>query len=185
MKRTRLAAFAAVFLFSGLTSFSPVATVTPALAQGSDVVVLDGLRLPRSHQYEVYNPENSTYGTVNLDTVPSHVRQGTWIYDRTARAWVSHPSVGNPNPQYVAGGREFRREAASDHDVLVQDALRLPRSHRYELYNPENSTYGTVRRRHRARPCEAGHVDLRPHRGRVGLASVGGQSQSAVHRRPP
>src|SRR6185295_14844576 len=29
--------------------------------------------------------------------------------DRTADAWVSHPSVGQPNPQYVALGRDSRR----------------------------------------------------------------------------
>jgi hypothetical protein len=110
MKRTLLAAFAAVFLFSGLTGFPNVVTVTPALAQGSDVLVQDGLRLPRSHQYELYNAENASYGTVRVDTVPSYVKQGAWIYDRTARAWVSHPSVGNPNPHYAASGRDFRRE---------------------------------------------------------------------------
>jgi hypothetical protein len=77
---------------------------------GSDVQVQDGLRLPRSHKYELYNPGNASYGTVNVDTVPSYVKQGAWIYDRTADAWVSHPSVGNPNPQYAASGRDFRRE---------------------------------------------------------------------------
>jgi hypothetical protein len=121
-------------------------TVTPALAQGSDVLVQDGLRLPRSHQYELYNHENASYGIVRVETVPSYLKQGMWIYDRTAGAWVSHPSVGNPNPQYAASGRDFRREAsASDQDVLVQDGLRLPRSHQYELYNTENASYGTVR----------------------------------------
>ena len=109
MKRTLLAAFAAVFLFSGCVDFPTVVTVTPALAQGSDVLVQGGLRLPRSHKYELYNPENASYGTVRVDTVPSYVKQGRSIYDRTADAWVSHPSVGNPNPQYAASGRDFRR----------------------------------------------------------------------------
>ena len=109
MKRTLLVAFASVFLFSGLTGFPTVVTVTPALAQGSDVLVLDGLRLPRWHRYELYNPATGSYGTVPVDTVPRYVRQGTWIYDRTADAWVSHPSVGHPDPQYAAFGRDFRR----------------------------------------------------------------------------
>jgi hypothetical protein len=146
MKRTLLAAFAAVFLFSGVTGFPTIGTVTPALAQGSDVLVQDGLRLPRWHQYELYNHENASYGTVKVDTVPSHVNQGAWIYDRTAGVWVAHPSVGTPNPQYAASGRDSRREAwASDRDVLVQDGLRLPRSHQYERYNHENASYGTVK----------------------------------------
>jgi hypothetical protein len=67
----------------------------------TNVLVQDGLRLPLSHQYERYNLENASYGTVRVDTVPSYVKQGTWIYDRTEDAWVSHPSVGNPNPQYA------------------------------------------------------------------------------------
>jgi hypothetical protein len=98
MKYILLAAFAAVFLFSGLT---------PALAQRGDVLVQDGLRLPRSHQYEQYNAENASYGVVRIGTVAAHVRQGAWIYDRTAQEWVSHPSVGTPNPQY-GFDRRFR-----------------------------------------------------------------------------
>ena len=145
MKHTLLALSAALFLFSGFTGFPAVVTVAPALAQGGDVLVQDGLWLPRSHRYELYNPENAVYGAVPVDTVSSYVRQGRWIYDRTAEAWVSHPSVGQPNPQFVATGRESRREArVPDHDVLVQDGLWLPRSHRYELYNPENAVYGAV-----------------------------------------
>jgi hypothetical protein len=72
------------------------------------VLTQDGLRLPRSHQYEQYHPENGTYGVVRIGNVASYVRQGTWIYDRTANEWVSHPSVGTPNPQY-GSGRGYRR----------------------------------------------------------------------------
>ena len=107
MKHTLLAVSAALFLFSGWTDFPAVVTVTPALAQGGDVLVQDGLRLPRSHRYELYNPENAVYGAVPVDTVSSYVSQGRWIYDRTAEAWVSHPSVGTPNPQFAAFGRDF------------------------------------------------------------------------------
>ena len=107
MKHTLLALSAAFFLFAGCPGFPAVVTVTPALAQG-DVLVQDGLWLPRSHRYELYNPENAAYGPVPVDTVSSYVRQGRWIYDRTAEAWVSHPSVGQPNPQFVASRRDFR-----------------------------------------------------------------------------
>jgi hypothetical protein len=122
-------------------------TPPPPGAYYTNVLVQDGLRLPRSHQYELYNLESASYGTVRVDTVASYVRQGTWIYDRTAGAWVSHPSVGHPNPQYAAAyGRDFRREAPMSYqDVLVQDGLRLPRWHQYELYNHETASYGTVR----------------------------------------
>jgi hypothetical protein len=73
----------------------------PVVYYNTNVLVQDGLRLPLSHQYERYNQENASYGTVRVDIVPSYVRQGIWIYDRTAGAWVSHPSVGNPNLQYA------------------------------------------------------------------------------------
>jgi hypothetical protein len=127
MKRALLAASAAVFLFSGLTGFPTVATVTPALAQTSDVLIQDGLLLPRSHKYERYNPENRSYRTVKVDAVARYAKQGTWVFDRTADVWVSHPSVGNPNPQYAASGRDSRREELlgqtevnfkADHDVI-------------------------------------------------------------------
>lgn len=110
MKHTLLAVSAALFLFSGFTGFPSVVTVAPVLAQGDDVLVQDGLWLPRSHRYELYNPENAVYGVVPIDTVSSYVREGRWIYDRTAEVWVSHPSVGTPNPQFVTSGREFHRQ---------------------------------------------------------------------------
>lgn len=112
MKRTLLAAFAALFLFSGL--FMTVVTVTPALAQWGDVLVEDGLRLPRSHQYQLYNRENGSYGIVRVESVPDHVRQGAWIHDSTANVWVTHPSVGSPNPQYAASGRDSGRDYGRD-----------------------------------------------------------------------
>jgi hypothetical protein len=139
MKRYLLAAFAAVFFFSGLTGFPAVVTVTAAFAQGADVQDRDGLRLPRGHRYELYNPENAGYGAVNVESVPSYVNQGRWIYDRTAGEWVSHPSVGTPNPQYAVHGygrensarenqgrenhrRDFRRE-----DLLGQQEVDFTR----------------------------------------------------------
>ena len=144
--RTLLTAIVAAFLISGLTGFPSVAPIASVLAQESEFLVQDGLRLPLSHIYELYNPDTRSSVRVSVDTVPRHVRQGSLIYDRTAAAWVSHPSVGNPNPQYVASGREFRREdrAEQSTDILVLDGLQLPRSHRYELYDPRTGNYGIV-----------------------------------------
>ena len=124
MKHTRLALSAALFLFSSCTDFPAVVSVTPALAQGGDVLVQDGLWLPRSHRYELYNPENAVYGAVPVDTVSSYVRQGRWIYDRTAEAWVSHPSVGQPNPQFAASGRDFHpQDTYSARDFRREELL--------------------------------------------------------------
>jgi hypothetical protein len=146
MKRIPLAAFSAVLLCSALSGYPTVGPVAPALAQGRDVLAEDGLRLPRGHRYEQYDPHGAGYRTVRIGSVPGHVRQGVWIYDRTAQEWVSHPSVGVPNPRYAASGRDARRgDALSERDVLAQGALRLPRSHHYERYDRANASYESVR----------------------------------------
>ena len=144
MRRKMLAALAAVSLLTGLTGFPTGTPVSPVLAQGRDVLVLEGLQLPRTHRYEIYNAQTGGYAGVAIDAVPRHVRLGAWIYDRTAERWVSHPSVGNPDPQYVASGRDARQEAWRDQDVQVHDGLRLPRSHRYEVYVPATTSYAGV-----------------------------------------
>jgi outer membrane lipoprotein SlyB len=97
----------------------------------------DGWRLPRSHRYETYEPATGGYTQVDVDSVPSRIAQGDWIFDRTANVWVHHPSVGN-NPQYVAAG------VAGDSDALVQDGWRLPRAHRYETYDVNSARYTQV-----------------------------------------
>ena len=75
-----------------------------------------GLRLDASHTYEAYDRSRGVYGRVAVDAVPQLVQQGAWIYDRTAQVWVSHPSVGQPNPNYNRYGRRNsdRRTKSSD-----------------------------------------------------------------------
>jgi hypothetical protein len=126
MKGTLLAAFATVSLSFSFIGFPTVVTVAPAFAQGSDVLVQGGLQLPRSHRYELYDRVNQSYTPVRVETVPSHVQQGAWIHDRTTGVWVAHPSVGEPNPQYVASGpgrdgpRDGRRDGRRGEELLGQ-----------------------------------------------------------------
>ena len=141
MRRTILAAVAAISLLTGLTGFPTGARVAPVLAQ---VVVIEGMQLPRTHRYELYDAQTGGYTGVSIDTVPRYVRQGAWIYDRTADRWVSHPSVGTPNPEYTASPRDTRQGAWRDEEVEVRDGLRLPRSHRYEVYIPATGSYQGV-----------------------------------------
>jgi len=142
MRRTMLAAVTAISLLTGLTGFPTGARVAPVLAQ--DVLVIEGMLLPRTHRYEVYDAQTSGYTGVSIDTVPRYVRQGAWIYDRTADRWVSHPSVGTPNPQYTASARDTRRGAWRDEEVEIRGDLRLPRTHRYEVYIPATGSYQGV-----------------------------------------
>lgn len=69
----------------------------------SDLVMLDGWRLFRSHRYERYQSDGS-YGVVDASSVPSRIAAGEWVFDRTAGVWVSHPSIGR-NPLYYSGQR--------------------------------------------------------------------------------
>ena len=71
----------------------------------ADVLLLDGWRLFRSHRYERYRTDDGSYEAVDVRSVPSRVAAGEWIYDRTAGAWLSHPSVGGRNALYYSGQR--------------------------------------------------------------------------------
>jgi hypothetical protein len=96
-----------IVLFLGIIAVAGAATVfVPAdvLAQTSsaDAVVEGGYRLPRSHQYEVYDAAQGTYSAVDAASVPGRIAAGQWVYDRTAQLWVFHPSAGGKNPMYDA-----------------------------------------------------------------------------------
>jgi len=91
-------------------------------------------RLPAAHRYERHDPATSTYTPVDILSVPARVERGEWIYDRTAGRWVNHPSTGR-NPVYLAYTPGVG-VPGSDADRLVHGSWRLPRSHRYESYDP-------------------------------------------------
>jgi outer membrane lipoprotein SlyB len=77
--------------------------MTPMLASAqtsSDNLVQGGLTLPRSHQYQAY--DSGRYETVRVESVPDRVAKKQMVYDRTAKLWVYHPSVGGVNPMYSA-----------------------------------------------------------------------------------
>jgi hypothetical protein len=102
-------------------------------ASSADTFVFWDWRIPRSHRYETY--ANGTYSPVDVTTIPTRVDAGEWIYDRTANAWLSHPSVGR-NPAYLAGAAG---QARTDPDLVMIDGWRLSRSHRYEHYQSDGS----------------------------------------------
>jgi hypothetical protein len=85
-----------------------VAIVEPAAGPGTvasgDVVVIDGWRLPRSHVYQAQD-DGGVYHDVRVQDVPATIARGKEVYDRTASAWVNHPtayaSTGGRNPAYT------------------------------------------------------------------------------------
>lgn len=80
--------------------------VTPMFASAqttsSDSLVQGGLTLPRSHQYQAYDSAAGRYENVRVESVPDRVSKKQMVYDRTAKLWVYHPSVGGLNPMYSA-----------------------------------------------------------------------------------
>ncbi|HEU4366680.1 MAG TPA: hypothetical protein VFV05_00455 [Methylomirabilota bacterium] len=69
----------------------PVAAAQTSLG---NVLVADGLALPRDHRYERYDTVNQTYSRVDVNQVPNLVRQKAPVYDRTAKAWVFSSNTG-------------------------------------------------------------------------------------------
>ena len=91
-----------------------LAGLTPlAVAQTSgDVLVLDGLALPQSHRYEIYNASSGTYSPIEVHTVPSYVPKKTRVYDRTAGVWVVDAS-GKLDSRYAAAAGQTATAGAS------------------------------------------------------------------------
>jgi hypothetical protein len=124
-----------------------------------------GLGLPADHRYEVYDPTTTGYLPIDVGQVPWRIAQDHWVYDRTARAWINHPSLGGLNPRYAAGAlargesprppssfgppafAPARGDWRSDRDVerrLVAGPWSLPVDHRYETYDASAARYVAV-----------------------------------------
>jgi hypothetical protein len=94
--------------------------VPVAIAQTSsaDVVVIDGMALPRSHQYESYDTRTQKYSPLRLEDVPGYARRGERVYDRTAKIWVVDPS-GKIAQRYIASGSSadsIKQGSSADRD---------------------------------------------------------------------
>src|SRR5205085_2842232 len=110
--------------------------VTPMFASAqtssSDSLVQGGLTLPRSHQYQAYDSAAARYENVRVESVPDRVTKKQMVYDRTAKVWVYHPTLGGLNPMYSAtaeappsGTREWQRvhgkvQSVSGNSVTVK-----------------------------------------------------------------
>jgi hypothetical protein len=55
-------------------------------------------RLPRTNRYEIYDTASGSYRVVELASLPARLDRGEPLYDRTARKWVQHPSLGGASP---------------------------------------------------------------------------------------
>ena len=139
MKRLWLVVASATVLSVGFSG--PSADIGPgAVFAQSDRFVQGALSLPRNHRYEVYEPGSGNYTPVDVSSVPDRVARGDWVYDRTENVWVSHPSVGAPNPRFATSGSGSFGRGSSN--VTYGNGLALPRDHRYEVY--ANGSYQAV-----------------------------------------
>jgi hypothetical protein len=83
------------------------------IAQTStDVLVIDGLALPQSHRYEIYNASSGTYSPIDVHAVPSYVQKKTRVYDRTAKVWVVDAS-GKLDQRYAATAGQTSGQTAA------------------------------------------------------------------------
>jgi len=137
MKRVWLGVVASIVLSVGCSG--PSTDIGPGTTLGQrNHLIQGGLSLPRNHRYEVYERGTGNYTQVDVSSVPDRVAQGDWVYDRTENVWVSHPSVGAPNPRFATSAGTFGRGS----DVTSETGLVLPRDHKYEVY--ANGAYQSV-----------------------------------------
>jgi hypothetical protein len=90
-------------LLTASLALGGAAAVAGAQTTTADTVIVEGLALPRTHRYEVYDTNTKIYTQIPLEQVPQYARQGHRVYDRTAKAWVVDPR-GRMNQRYVASG---------------------------------------------------------------------------------
>jgi preprotein translocase subunit YajC len=188
--------------------------MTPMLASAqtssTDNLVQGGLTLPRSHQYQAYDSAAARYENVRVESVPDRVSKKQMVYDRTAKLWVYHPSVGGLNPMYSAtaeappsGAREWQRvhgkvQSVSGNTVTVKtddgrtlsvDASRVSNEIRGALTPDEGVTLigfaGSDATKFRARYIQQDSSD--PSRGGTAVgqtptpAAADGKSWQRVH----
>ena len=79
--------------------FAEYFTPVPTAVVTTDTFVYFDWQLPRANRYEWHEP-SGRITEVEVQSVPLRIDRGEWIYDRTARQWVFHPSIGR-NPAYL------------------------------------------------------------------------------------
>jgi outer membrane lipoprotein SlyB len=175
-----------------------------AQTSSSDNLVQGGLTLPRSHQYQAYDSAAARYETVRVESVPDRVAKKQMIYDRTAKVWVYHPTLGGLNPMYSAtaeappsGTREWQRvhgkvQSVSGNTVTVKtddgrtltvDASRVSNEIRGALTRDEGVTLigfaGSDATKFRARYIQQDSSDP-SHGGTAGQPPAGSTAQPSA-----
>jgi putative metalloprotease len=57
--------------------------------------------VPRNHRYYTYDTRSAQYTVADVGSLPTRLGRGEFIYDETARVWITHPSGGR-NSNYLA-----------------------------------------------------------------------------------
>jgi uncharacterized protein Veg len=99
------------FRLAALLVFA-AAVLAPSLAAAfhNGEVVLDGFRLPKDHRFESPDAKGK-YLVVDINQVPSLIRQGRFVFDRTGNAWIARPG-GGLNMTYLASNATSSTSAA-------------------------------------------------------------------------
>ena len=99
--------------------------------------------VPRNHRYYAYDTRSAQYTVADVGSLPTRLGRGEFIYDETARVWITHPSGGRnsnylasyqpaPSRQEIHGrvqavhARQQLVFAVDDGRVLTVDVSRIP-----------------------------------------------------------
>ena len=85
-------------------------SVASAFHNGEQVI--DGFRLPQNHRFESPDAKGK-YEVVDINQVPALIRQGRFVFDRTANTWIAKPG-GGMNTTYLAAPGSSGTAAASN-----------------------------------------------------------------------
>jgi len=90
--------------------------------------------VPRNHRYHTFDRRSAKYTVVDVESLPTRLGRGEFIYDETAGVWVTHPS----------GGRHSNYLARYQPERPVDGGMSLPRANRYQRYDPATDRYAQV-----------------------------------------
>jgi hypothetical protein len=111
-------------LLLGMALVAATLTAGPSLAIAghSGEVVIDGYRLPVDHRFESPDASGKRH-VVNINDVPSLIKQGRAVFDKTANVWVNSPK-GTVNKQYLASASKPESPSANPPSGSRWDRIR-------------------------------------------------------------
>jgi peptidase M48-like protein len=80
---------------------SPVVQYIAQAAPSEERLMWGEWSVPRNHRYHTYDRRSAKYTVVDVESLPTRLGRGEFIYDETASVWITHPSGGR-HSNYLA-----------------------------------------------------------------------------------